>query len=702
MAEYFENDAVVRDYDSALMGRILSYLAPYKVSVVIALLALAVSTVGELTLPVLLQRSVDEAILADYRMLEGFDGGSDSAAAPLVLDSKAVHIGASIFIPSSRLSAVSKAAAETLVSEGRLDPRMWYIFPHDPENSTQQSGISSCPSGLIDGGSGYGAVPKDELAALPRDQRLALRAADLAYLSRVALLFLFVLVAILGATYAQTYITSRVGQDVMKDLRISLFKKTSGQSLAFLSRHPVGRLVTRLTSDVETINEFFTSVLGAFLKDLSVMVGSLIVLYTLSWRLALIATLTLPPVAVAAAISRTKARDAFRRQRLSISQVNAYLSERISGIQIVQLFARESSTVDEFRVKNGELLDANLGEMFVYATFRPIVDFLSALSMAVVIFAGAWLFLGASASIGVIIAFVNLVQMFYSPVQDISEKYTLLQSAMAGGERVFSLMDADERIPDTSRRAFPEQVAGRIEFENVHFSYKRGEPVLQDLSFDVKPGETVAIVGYTGAGKTTITNLIARLWDVDAGEIRLDGIPVKDLPLSELRKNVLPVLQDVFLFSGTIADNIRLGSDMDDESVQAASMAAMAHDFISKLPDGYQTRLAEGATNVSSGQRQLISFARVIAHDPRIVILDEATSSIDTETERLIQLGMKRMLSGRTSIVIAHRLSTVRDADRILVLSKGRLVEQGRHEELLAASGLYANLYRLQYERSGA
>jgi ATP-binding cassette subfamily B protein len=300
-------------------------------------------------------------------------------------------------------------------------------------------------------------------------------------------------------------------------------------------------------------------------------------------------------------------------------------------------------------------------------------------------------------SLGVLVAFITLVQMFYAPVTDIAEKYTLLQSAMAGSERVFKLLDTEETIPDTGKHGIT-AVRGHIEFDDVRFSYKSGEEILKGLTFTVKPGETAAIVGYTGAGKTTITNVLARLWDIDSGAIRLDGVPVKDIPLPELRRSVLPVLQDVFLFSGTVADNISLGLDLGEEEIVEAAKAVHAHEFISRLADGYKTVLSEGASNISSGQRQLISFARVIAHNPAIVILDEATSSVDTETEHLIQLGMQRVLAGRTSIVIAHRLSTIKNADRILVLSGGRLAEEGTHGELIAKDGLYAGLYRLQYQ----
>jgi ATP-binding cassette subfamily B protein len=450
---------------------------------------------------------------------------------------------------------------------------------------------------------------------------------------------------------------------------------------------------------VETLNEFFTDVLVAFLKDLSVMAGALVVLLVLSPRLALVALLLLPPVLALTAASHVKARDAFRRQRVASSRVNSYLSERISGVQVVQLFRREKKSAGEFAERNAELMRANLGEMYVFATFRPLVEFFSTLTVSAVIVVGSNMVFNLSLSLGSLIAFINLVSMFYQPLMDITEKYTLLQSAMAGAERVFNLLDTEEQIPDTGARGVENSIRGDIAFEHVQFSYNRKEPVLTDLSFTVNAGEMLAIVGYTGAGKTTIANVLTRLWDIDSGRITLDGVPVADIPLGELRRSVLPVLQDVFLFSGPVADNIRLGLDLTDEQVEEAARAVHAHEFISRLSEGYRTPLSEGASNISSGQRQLISFARVIAHNPAVVILDEATSSVDTETERLIQLGMRRALANRTSIVIAHRLSTIRHADRILVLSGGRLAEQGTHQELIARNGLYAGLYRLQYEQ---
>ena len=716
MPDFFEADEVVKEYDRRIAARILSYLRPYKALLAATGLALVISTLGELLVPILQQRIIDEAILVHFYTVN-LDAASDSASSGLDEGSKqgldllkahpgSFEAGGRLFIPVDRSSRISATAEKELQNKKILDPGDWYAFKY--ESSSAAAEVVSRHRDIFHLGENSASILKKDLESLGVKEISAIRDGDIGFIVRTVLVLALILCLVFLMTFVQTWGTTLIGQRVMKDLRLELFKKTLSQSTAFLSRHPVGRLVTRLTGDVETINEFFSSVLVSFLKDISVMIGVLITLFFLSPKLALAALVTMPPVAIVTAISRIKARDAFRRQRTASSRVNSYLSERLSGVQVVQLFLGEKKSRREFAERNLELLKAKLGEMYVFATFRPLVEWFSTITTATVIAVGSLMILNMTVSLGVLIAFINLIHMFYHPVTDIAEKYTLLQSAMAGGERVFQLLDTDERIPNTGTHSVEGIVRGHIEFNDVHFSYtkrKNGagdEEVLKGLTFSVNPGEMAAIVGYTGAGKTTITNVLARLWDINSGEIRIDGVPVRDIPMDELRRSCLPVLQDVFLFSGTVMDNIRLGLPLSDADVEEAARAVHAHEFISQLEKGYHTMLSEGATNISSGQRQLISFARVIAHNPSIVILDEATSSVDTETERLIQLGMQRVLAGRTSIVIAHRLSTIRHADRILVLSSGRLVEQGKHNELIAQNGLYAGLFKLQYEEKTA
>jgi ATP-binding cassette subfamily B protein len=702
MADFFDLDeSITKEYDSGIVRRILAYLKPYLGIVLVAAFALVVSTAGSLYLPVLVKGTVDNALMVSWCAVSP---GARDAKGALVGPDDPVVAGRAI-VPSSRLSGLSGVERRRLQAEGALAPAPVYLVRLSPASDAAKAQAEARAldharaleaAGVAEEG-GWAILPVDVLRRLPPADAAALRGRDSAVVSHNVLILLFVLLAVLVATFFQVYLANLAGQRIMKDMRMQLFRHTSSRSLAFLSRQPVGRLVTRMTSDIETINQFFTDVLAAFLQDASLMAGVLVVLFVLDWRLALVTIATMPPVFVVSAVSRVRARDAFRRQRTWLSKVNAYLAERLSGISVVKLFVREAESSADFRERDAELRRANLGEMYVYATFRPIVDFLGSTTTAIIIYFGARMFGAELVSLGTLIAFVNLIGMFYSPIQDISEKYTLLQSAMAGGERVFRLLDADEAIPDKPRLPAPERVSGGIEFRGVRFAYKPGEWVLKDLSFKVEPGEMVAVVGSTGAGKTTVTNLITRLWDVQGGEILLDGVPVRDLPLGGLRRAVQPVLQDVFLFSGSIEDNIRLGAEVSEERMRVAAHAVHADEFIETLPDGYRTVLAEGASNLSSGQRQLISFARVLAHDPAVIILDEATSSVDTETERMIQRGLEGLLAGRTSVVIAHRLSTIKHADRIIVLAGGRVAEEGRHDELLDRRGLYWNLYRLQY-----
>jgi ATP-binding cassette subfamily B protein len=708
MSAYFETEAVVKEYDSKILKRILQYVMKYKALVFFTALALVVSTLGELLVPVLQQRLIDDAILIRFIKIDrtkienakaGFSDKTKIELDKALKNTHVIKIGDLLFLREGSELMLSGAIKKELENASILDGEQWYAFYITGDSDGDQSDstiIKSHPEYFISSGTSA-AIKTSDLLKLTLEEKKVLRKADIKMIFWVTVLLLFVLLIVFLATFVQIFTASLAGQKVMKDMRIELFKNTSSLSTGFLSLNPVGRLVTRLTGDVETINEFFTSVIVALLKDVSLMIGVLLTLFYLSPHLALVVVVCLPPVVIATITSRSRARDAFRRQRVASSSINSYLSERLSLLSVVQLFRREKKSQNEYKERNTELLNANIDEMFVFATFRPIVEFLAILTTAAVIAVGANLVLNLSLSLGVLIAFINLVAMFYAPVMDISEKYTILQSAMAGGERVFNLLDTNEKIND-SAEPYTKEIEGDIEFKNVTFSYKKNEPVIKDLSFSVKRGERIAIVGYTGAGKTTITNILARLWDVDGGEITLDGHNIKDMPLNTLRRAVLPVLQDVFLFSGTISENISLGLPLSDAEIQAAAKAVYADKFIEKLPNGYNTLLSEGAVNISSGEKQLISFARVIAHNPKVVVLDEATSSIDSETEHLLQIGMKNVLAGRTSIVIAHRLSTIKNSDRILVLSNGTLAEQGTHKTLIENGGLYSLLCKLQFE----
>jgi ATP-binding cassette subfamily B protein len=526
-------------------------------------------------------------------------------------------------------------------------------------------------------------------------------AGDLPHLTLICGSILGLLIVGMLASFAQVYLLSRVTQDVMKDLRTRLFAHIQRQSSRWLYNHPVGKLVSGVTSDVATMSDFFNTLFTSLLRDLLVMLGVVGALFALNAPLAAFTVASLPPVILLVAFFRYWSRGAYRQVRARVSRVNAFLSEHLQGISVVQLFGQEHSSRRKFAAENDGLLHANLTEMMVNAVFRPLIDVLAAVTLGCLLWFGTGLTLQHAVTAGTLIAFINLVGRFYNPVGSLAENFTALQSAMAGAERVFGTLEDRQHVPDDGIRTL-EGVGGAIRFEDVHFRYLPDEPVLRGLNFVAEEGQTVAIVGYTGAGKTTVTSLLTRLWDIDQGRILFGGTDLREFTLASLRGGIQSVLQDVFLFTGTIYENIDLGRGLPRERIEEVCRAVQAHAFIEKLPDGYQTKLSEGATNLSAGQRQLVSFARVLAQDPRVLILDEATANIDTETEVLIQKALTTLLAGRTSLVIAHRLSTIRRAHRILVLDQGRVAESGTHDELMEKKGFYYNLYKLQYEKKAA
>jgi ATP-binding cassette subfamily B multidrug efflux pump len=695
VSNYFETEDILKSYDAALMRRLLKYLRPYLAVFLLSLAALLLSSAGELTMPIIVQRTVDAYILPFHRGI-AVDRLPPDLRARLGRLDPALRIGELQFLHASKLGGLSGRQKQQLRREGILRDENFLVLRGYRSDEAARRVVASHPS-LFRTAGDVSVISDQDFRSLAPAGRRALRAADFRGLRLAAVWFFLVLAGVLLFTFIQTYLQAYVGQMIMRDLRTETFDHTVGLSLRFLDSQPVGRLVNRVTNDVETINELFTSVLPSLLKDFAMMAGVLVALALLSPPLALVTLATLPPVLVVTLLFRRRAREVFRRVRLAVSRLNGFLAEHLSGMRIVQLFVRERYSLDQFRERNNQLLAANLGEMYVFATFRPLVDLFATTSLAAIVYFGGRFVLADLVSLGTLIAFLNLIRMFYEPVMDLSEKYNILQSAMAGSERVFGLLDTDARIPEPAAARPLDGVRGAIQFERVNFAYKEGEPVLRDLSFTVQPGETVAIVGYTGAGKTTITSLLTRLWDIQSGTIRLDGIDIRKYPTASLRRRVQSVLQDVFLFSGTIAENVRLGSPIPDEQVRRAVELVRAHTFVDRLPGGLEARLAERGSNLSMGQRQLLSFARVLAHDPDVLILDEATGNIDTETEKLVQEALRALLAGRTSLVIAHRLSTIRYADRILVLHKGELFEEGSHDELIARQGMYYNLYRMQY-----
>ena len=572
--------------------------------------------------------------------------------------------------------------------------------------------------------------------------------------AQIASIYVGLLLGTFLFEFLQTYFMQWTGQKVMFDLRSQIFRHLQRMHIAFYDKNPVGRLVTRVTTDVDALNEMFTSGVVSIFEDIFVLMGIVGVMLCMNWKLALITFAVLPLIIYSTKIFRDKVRDSYRRIRVAIARINAYLQEHVSGMVVLQLFNREKKAYNRFSEINRSHMDAYKDAIMAYAVYYPVIEILSSIAIASVIWFGgkniirgitvssvavefnrhsfvSFHLVTTAASLGVLIAFMQYAQRFFRPIMDFSEKYNILQSAMAASERIFKLLDTPAEVvsPAVTRKA---QGPGRIEFDHVWFAYRNLEPepsrdhvapgassalaaqrmaslsptdgkapdwVLRDVSFMIEPGETAAIVGHTGAGKTTLISLLLRFYDVQKGAVRIDGVDVKDMDLADLRRRFGVVLQDPFLFTGTIAGNIRLGTErIEDEDVEKAAEDVNLADFIRALPKGFNEEVRERGSTLSTGQKQLISFARALAHEPGILILDEATSSVDTETEFRVRDALSRMVEGRTSLIIAHRLSTVQRADKIIVMHKGQVREMGTHQELLAHRGIYFKLYQLQYK----
>jgi ATP-binding cassette subfamily B multidrug efflux pump len=562
-------------------------------------------------------------------------------------------------------------------------------------------------------------------------------------IAQIAIIYVGLITFSFLLEYLQTYLMQWAGQMVMFDLRSEIFRHLQRMHIGFYDKHPVGRLVTRVTTDVDALNEMFTSGVVSIFEDIFVLMGILAIMLCVNWKLALITFSVLPFIAYATKLFRDRVRDSYRRIRAAIARINAHLQEHVSGMMVLQLFNREEKAFETFSEVNARHMEAFKDAILAHAIYYPVVEILSSIAIASVIWFGGrdvlshWTVKGVAfgfaangwfpvhvvyeaVTIGVLVAFMQYAQRFFRPIQDLSEKYNILQSAMAAAERVFKLLDTPAEILESSAPKTPAG-AGSIEFDHVWFAYRSvahkaaqdqasgdhappmggTEPdwVLRDVSFTIEPGETAAIVGHTGAGKTTIISLLLRFYDVQRGAIRIDGVDIKEMSIADLRRRFGVVLQDPFLFTGTIESNIRLGTDwISDRQVREAAEDVNLSDFIHNLPNTYKEEVRERGSTLSTGQKQLISFARALAHSPKILVLDEATSSVDTETEFKVRDALGKMVQGRTSIIIAHRLSTIQRADKIIVMHKAQLREMGTHQQLLAKRGIYYKLYQLQYK----
>ena len=527
-----------------------------------------------------------------------------------------------------------------------------------------------------------------------------IKTGDAAGFKILALIYFAAVLLVLATSYAQLYLTMWLGQKVQHDIRMQVFRHLQQLHVAFFDKNPVGRLVTRVTNDVNVLDEMFSSGVVTIIGDLFMLVLIVGALLYYNWQLALITFTVLPLLVIATFVFRAKVRNVYREVRTKLARLNAFTQEHITGMSLVQLFVQEKRMHGKFDTINRDLRSAHLRSIYYYAVFFPTVQIIGALSVGLLLYYGGLRINEATLTFGELVAFIHLVERFYRPISDLSEKYNILQASMASSERIFKLLDSEPSIVDKTHSRKIEKFTGRIDIEKLWFAYNDNDWVLKDVTFSVEPGERVAIVGATGAGKTSLISLLFRFYDYQSGVIRFDGIDIKDLSIPELRSHLALVLQDVYLFTGDYAGNVRLRNrDITDEVVKKSLQRVGFDRFLANVPDGIHTEVKERGATLSTGQKQLLSFARALAFDPDILILDEATSSVDTETELLIQKALDELLESRTSIIIAHRLSTIERSDKIVVLHHGQVREMGTHHELLKQRGIYYTLYQMQYKK---
>ncbi len=650
MRDYFEEQEILgKVYDSRLMRRLLKYAKPYIKGIIFAIILIFLITIGKLLNPYIIKNAIDTCIN-----------------------------------PFNILKVQDKEERVYLIDENIRG----MIKDEDWERLLNKYPIKKYNDVFY--------ILEKDLEKIHIEDKKILRTWDFKVLRESALLYFIVILGIFLLTYIQVYLLHLTSQKIIYDIRRDIFSHILKLPISFFDRNPVGRLVTRVTNDTETLQEMYNSVITSVVIDVFLIIGLSIFMFILNWKLAVIVILSIPIVGYMSFIFRKYARKAYRDFRVRLARVNAYLAEHINGIRITELFAREKENEREFREINNSLLNAQLRFIFVNAIFRPLVNALGSFVVSALIFFGGIQILNNQISFGMLFLFISYLDLFFRPIQDLAEKYDILQNAMASSERIFLLLDEPITIKSYENPIKLGEIKGKIEFKNVWFAYDR-EWVLKDVSFIIEPGEKVAFVGLTGAGKTSIINLITRFYDIQRGEILIDDINIKELNLEELRSQISLVLQDVHLFATNILHNIKLKRDnVSYEKVKEVAKIVNAEEFILRLPQGYETPVQERGATLSAGQRQLLAFARALASDPKILILDEATSNIDTETEKLIQDALNKIIEGRTSIIIAHRLSTIQDVDTIYVLHKGKIIEKGNHQELLRKKGLYYRLYQIQ------
>lgn len=654
------------------MKRLLKYLKPHALTMVIVSVMVLLITAVELYKPIIIGDAIDYYINGYYNAYAVVDADAPGA----------VRYG-DVYI--------SKNYDEDAVNDSFYQMFLYEDNYYMAENITAEECevLEKAGPEIL---SGYAQNAR----CLTRDELKELRHFDFTGICRAALLYLGALLAGFVLNALQTYMLQKLGQDIIYKMREELFAHIHSLSLSFFNTQPVGKLVTRVTNDTEAVNEMFSSVLVRLFKNIVKIIGYAVVMLSINVKLAGYSFLLLPLIGVLTFVFRYLSRQAYRMTRNKITDINTFLSENISGMKLIQIFTREKEKYAEFEDKSKGLYRASYREMMIFAIFRPIIYLLSIAALAIIIGRGGSLVLGGTISIGTLYIFINYISSFFDPIQELAEQFGTLQSSIASAEKVFQILDVKPEIVNPTHPV-DVKIDGKIEFKNVWFAYEKDEYILKDVSFTINPGEKVAFVGATGAGKSSILNLIGRYFDIQKGEILIDGVNIKDIDTNVLRGAIGQVQQDVFLFTGDIKSNISLRNEnITIDEIKAAAKYVNADSFISKMPGGYDEPVTERGSTLSAGQRQLISFARTLAYKPSILVLDEATANIDTETESLITEAMEKLMTGRTTIMVAHRLSTIQHADKIMVMDKGRIVESGNHQELLMQNGVYRKLYELQ------
>lgn len=654
------------------MKRLLKYLKPHAFTMLIVSVMVLLITAVELYKPIIIGNAIDYYINGYYNPYAIVDENAQGA----------VRYG-DVYISKS------------YDADSQSGP-FYQMFLYN-DNYYMAENITSDECKILEkAGSDILSEYAKDAKCLSREELKQLRHFDFTGICHAALLYLLALLAGFVLNALQTYLLQKLGQDIIYKMREELFAHIHSLSLSFFNTQPVGKLVTRVTNDTEAVNEMFSSVLVRLFKNIVKIIGYAVVMLSINVKLACYSFLLLPLIGVLTFVFRHLSRQAYRMTRNKITDINTFLSENISGMKLIQIFTREKEKYAEFEDKSMGLYKAGYREMMIFAIFRPVIYFLSVVALVIIVGRGGSLVLGGAISIGTLYVFINYISSFFDPIQELAEQFGTLQSSLASAEKMFQILDVK---PEIVNPAHPVDVKldGRIEFKNVWFAYEKDEYILKDVSFTIEPGEKAAFVGATGAGKSSILNLIGRYFDIQKGEILIDGVNIKDIDTDVLRGAIGQVQQDVFLFTGDIKGNISLRNEnITLDEIKAAAKYVNADSFISKLPGGYDEPVTERGSTLSAGQRQLISFARTLAYKPSILVLDEATANIDTETESLITEAMEKLMTGRTTIMVAHRLSTIQHADKIMVMDKGRIVESGNHQELLSKNGVYRKLYDLQ------